>query len=177
MERRSFNRAHCSIARSLDVLGDWWTPLIIRECLYGVNRFDEMQRWLGIGRNILARRLALLVGQGLLEKHAYQNRPPRFEYRLTDKGFDAARLLLAMMDFGETWYFGGGKEPVWLLDRETGRRVRPLLVDAATGEKIDVRRLYAAPGPGFPSAERVRRERFAEHFQREAATGRRRATD
>jgi DNA-binding HxlR family transcriptional regulator len=177
MERRSFNRTHCSIARSLDVLGDWWTPLIIRECLYGVNHFDEMQRWLGIGRNILARRLALLVGQGLLEKHLYQRRPPRFEYRLTDKGFDAARLLLAMMHFGETWYFGPGKEPVWLLDRETGRRVRPVIVDAETGVTIDVRRLYAAPGPGFPQPEHVRRERFQEHFLRQTAAGRPRATD
>jgi DNA-binding HxlR family transcriptional regulator len=168
MERTSFGNAPCSIARSLDVLGDWWTPLIIRECLYGVHRFDEMQRWLGIGRNILTRRLVLLVEQGLLEKRKYQDRPARFEYHLTDKGYDAARLLVAMMPFGEAWYFGRGREPIRLFSRDTGQRVRPALVDAETGEPIDVRRLYAGPGPSFPRAGKVRQERFAEYYGRRA---------
>jgi DNA-binding HxlR family transcriptional regulator len=167
MERTSFRGAPCSIARSLDVLGDWWTPLILRECLYGVHRFGELQRWLGIGRNILTQRLALLVGQGLLEKRQYQERPERFEYHLTEKGYDACRLLVAMMPFGEAWYFGRGEEPIRLFDRETGRRVRPVLVDAETGEPIDVRRLYAGPGPSFPRSGDLRRERFAEYYQRQ----------
>ena len=82
MQRRSFSDVPCSIARSLDVFGDWWNPLIVRECLYGVRKFDELQSWLGIGRNILARRLETLVGAGVLEKRAYESRPPRFEYHL-----------------------------------------------------------------------------------------------
>jgi DNA-binding HxlR family transcriptional regulator len=172
MERTSFRRAPCSIARSLDVLGDWWTPLLVRECLYGVRRFDEMQRWLGIGRNILTRRLALLVDRGLVEKRRYQDRPPRFEYHLTAKGYDAALLLVAMMPFGEEWYFGRGNEPVRLFDRETGRRVRPVLIDAATGQAIDARRLYAGPGPAFPKVEGVRRERFREYYLRRGRSSR-----
>jgi DNA-binding HxlR family transcriptional regulator len=167
MERKTFSRAPCSIARSLDVLGDWWTPLIIRECLYGVHRFGELQRWLGIGRNILTRRLGLLVDQGLIEKRKYQDRPARFEYHLTAKGYDAARLLVAMMTFGEAWYFGRGSEPIWLFDRDTGRRVQPALVDAETQEPIDVRRLYAGPGPSFPRSEGVRQARFPEFYKRQ----------
>jgi DNA-binding HxlR family transcriptional regulator len=168
MERTSFGNAPCAIARSLDVLGDWWTPLIVRECLYGVHRFGELQRWLGIGRNILTRRLALLVEQGLLEKRRYQDRPARFEYHLTDKGFDAAKVLVALMAFGEAWSFGREKEPIRLFDRETDQRVRPMLVDGETGDPIDVRRLYPGPGPSFPRAGGVRKERFAEYYQRHA---------
>jgi DNA-binding HxlR family transcriptional regulator len=170
MERTSFATAPCSIARSLDVLGDWWNPLILRECLYGVRRFDELQRWLGVGRNILTGRLALLVKHGLLEKRCYTERPPRFEYHLTDKGHDAARLLVAMMAFGEAWYFDRGQEPIRLFDRTTGRRVRAALVDAGTGAPLDPRALYAGPGPSFPPNEAVRRERFAEYYRRKQGT-------
>jgi DNA-binding HxlR family transcriptional regulator len=114
MKRKTFEESPCSIARSLNVLGDWWTPPILRECLYGIHRFDEIQRWLGIGRNILARRLAKLDEQGVLERRHYQERPARYEYHLTDKGYDAARLLLAMMPFGESWFFDKGREPIIL---------------------------------------------------------------
>lgn len=167
MERKSFAQAPCSIARSLDVMGDWWTPLLIRECLYGVHRFDELQEWLGIGRNILARRLELLVEGGVLEKRRYQDHPERFEYHLTEKGYDAAGVLVAMMSFGERWYFERGREPIALYDRRTGARVRPSLVDAETGEPLDVRNLYAAPGPGFPKlSQAALAARFKEHAAR-----------
>jgi len=166
VERTTFAEAPCSIARSLDVLGDWWTPLILRECLYGVTRFDDLQRWLGIGRNILTRRLALLVTHGLLERRRYQTRPPRFDYVLTDKGYDAATILLAMMPFGERWSFPEGREPIQLFDRESGQRVRPVVVDRETGRPLDPRALIAGPGPGFPASKAVRRERFAEFYAR-----------
>ena len=166
MERTRFQTAPCSIARSLDVLGDWWSPLIIRECLYGVHRFEGLQRWLGIGRNILTRRLALLVEEGILERRKYQDNPERFEYRLTDKGYDAAIVLMAVMPFGEKWYFDVKKEPIRLYSRRSGKRVRPVVVDAGTGEPIDARDLYAGPGPSFPDEDGVREERFTEYFAR-----------
>lgn len=169
MERKGFGDAPCPIARSVDVLGDWWAPLIIRECLYGVHRFDELQRCLGIGRNILTRRLARLVEQGVLERRAYQDRPPRHDYHLTDKGYDAATLILAMMPFGERWFFGPEGEPIRVYHRETGRRVRPVVVDAETGEPIDPRQLYAGPGPSFPRSKAVRRKRFVEYYERHLA--------
>lgn len=164
MERKRFQGAPCSIARSLDVVGDWWGPLIIRECLYGTHRFDQIQRWLGIGRNMLTRRLELLVEQGVLERRQYQDRPPRFEYHLTDKGYDAAKLLLAMMPFGETWLFADEGDPIHLYDRSSHRRVRPSLVDEETGEPIDPRELYAGPGPSFPADEEIRRQRFPDFY-------------
>lgn len=147
-------------------MGDWWNPLILRECHYGVHRFDALLRWLGIGRNILTRRLALLVEHGLIDKRQYQERPPRFEYHLTDKGYDAMLPLLAMMPFSERWLFPPGQEPIRLYDRQTGRRVRPVLVDRETGEPIDARQVYAGPGPSFPRPKKIRQARFVEHFAR-----------
>ncbi|MEM6994032.1 MAG: helix-turn-helix domain-containing protein [Myxococcota bacterium] len=167
MERKQFSGVPCSIARSLDVLGDWWTPMILRECLYGIHRFGEFERWLGIGRNILTRRLATLVEAGALEKRLYETRPERYEYHLTDKGYDAAVVLLAIMPFGERWYFQPDREPIRLYERDTGRRVRPVLVDEETGERIDPRTLYPGPGPAFPRSQKVRRERFPEYFERD----------
>ncbi|MEM9487755.1 MAG: helix-turn-helix domain-containing protein [Myxococcota bacterium] len=166
MERKHFDDAPCPIARALAVFGDWWTPLIIRECLYGVHRFDELQSWLGISRNILTRRLDTLLTQGILERRQYQEKPVRHEYHLTDKGYDAANLLIAMMPLGDAWYFAKGREPIRLYSRKTDRRVRPVLVDADTGEPIDARELYAGPGPSFPKSPAIRRKRFAEYFAR-----------
>lgn len=166
MERRRFGDAPCSIARSLDVLGDHWAPLVIRECLYGLHRFDELQANLGVARNMLSRRLAELVEQGVLEKRQYQDKPPRYEYHLSAMGYDAAKVLLAMMPFGERWSFTKGHEPIRLYDRRTGKRVRPKLVDAETGEELDPRRLYAGPGPGFPNVPEIRARRFREFFER-----------
>jgi DNA-binding HxlR family transcriptional regulator len=166
MERKSFSDAPCSIARSLDVLGDWWNPLIIRECLYGVRRFDDLHRWLGIGRNILTRRLEGLLEAGVLEKRAYSTKPLRYEYVLTPKGYDAATVLVAMMTFGEHWAFEPGREPIQLFHRKTGRRVRAVVVDEASGKPIDPRDLYAGPGPSFPAGKGLRRERFSEYYER-----------
>lgn len=170
VERKRFGSSPCSIARSLDVLGDWWNPLILRECLYGVHRFDGFQKALGIGRNILARRLKLLVEEGVLEKRPYQQRPKRHEYHLTEKGWDAAKMLLALMPFGERWYFGE-EVPIRLYDRRTDRPVRPTLVDAETGEPLDPREVYAGPGPAFPRSEEVRRMRFEEYYARREGEG------
>ena len=171
MERKRFESAPCSIARSLDVLGDHWTPLILRECLYGVHRFDAIQRWLGIGRNILTRRLHSLEEQGVVERRQYEERPPRYEYHLTEMGYDAAKLLLVMMPFGEAWMFRPGREPIELFDRATGDRVHPVVVDRDTGRPLDPRDLYAGPGPSFPKSERVRRERFREFYERRDEVG------
>lgn len=169
MKRKSFEGSPCSIARSLDVLGDWWNPLILRECLYGIHRFEELQRWLGVGRNILTRRLKQLVDEGFLEKRLYQETPKRYEYLLTHKGYDATKVLMALMEFGEKWQFDEHGEPIRLYDRATDNRVHTLVVDSETGDPIDTRNLYPGPGPGFPYGEEVQRERFAEYFSRRSA--------
>lgn len=164
MQRTQFQRSPCPIARSLDVLGDWWTPLIIRECLYGVHRFADLQRWLGIGRNTLTRRLNQLVEQGILERRPYQTRPMRYDYVLTEKGYDAATVLVAVMPFGERWFFEGERAPIELFDRASGKRVHPVVVDAETGEPIDPRGVVAGPGPTFPGDEAARRRRFTGYY-------------
>ena len=141
MRRTRFDHAPCPIARTTDLIGDWWTPILLRNALFGQKRFDEFQRSLGVPRAILARRLARLVDEGLLTKRLYQERPPRYEYRLTEKGRAFFDVLAAMWRWGEDWLWPEGTPPVRLTDRETGRPVKPVVVDEATGQRIDARRL------------------------------------
>jgi DNA-binding HxlR family transcriptional regulator len=137
------------VARTVDLLGDWWTPLVLREAFYGARRFDDFLR-LGIGRNVLTERLSRLVDEEIFEKVAYQERPLRHEYRLTDRGRALFDVLAAMIRWGDDWLAGEAGRPIELVDRRTGELVRPLVIDEATGERIDPRHLEVRPGPGFP---------------------------
>ena len=105
MPRTAFAQMDCPIARTADVIGDWWTPLILRDVHVGLTRFDAIQADLGISRKVLTQRLAGLVEHGVLERVPYQSRPERFDYRLTEKGRDLADVLLAMKAWGERWTF------------------------------------------------------------------------
>src|SRR3954470_9045942 len=98
---RTYDDQHCSIARALEVLGDRWTLLVIRDAFMGVRRFDDFQRDLGVARNVLTDRLTRLVEDGILEKRRYQERPERFEYRLTEKGLDLWPVLVSLMKWGD----------------------------------------------------------------------------
>ena len=91
MQRTSFEEMTCSIARTLTIVGEWWTPLIIRDIYGGITRFDALQRNLGISRKVLAQRLATLVEHGVIQRTAYQDRPRRYDYGLTEKGADLGR--------------------------------------------------------------------------------------
>lgn len=108
MQRKRFDDSSCPVARSLERVGEWWTILILRDAFFGLTRFDEFQKSLGIAPNMLARRLATLVEQGLLEKHQYQQKPPRFEYRLTARGRDFRPVLLALAEWGDKHFSQGG---------------------------------------------------------------------
>lgn len=145
MRRTRFDRAPCPIARTTDLVGDWWTPVLLRNACLGVRRFEDFQRTLGVPRAILAKRLERLVAEGLLAKQPYQERPTRHEYRLTEKGRAFFDVLAAMWRWGEDWLWPEGEPPVELVDRETGRRIRPTVVDEETGERIELRRLRAVP--------------------------------
>jgi DNA-binding HxlR family transcriptional regulator len=109
----------CSIARTLEVIGDRWTMLILRDAFRGVRRFDAFQRDLGIARNLLTDRLTKLVEHGVLEKQLYQDHPPRYEYRLTRKGIDLSPALVAPMRWGDKW-LADGEPPVSLLHDRCG---------------------------------------------------------
>ena len=144
MRRTRFDDWPCPIARVTDLVGDWWTPLVLRQSFYGTRRFDDFVATLGIPRPVLVKRLTRLVDEGLLEKRQYEERPPRWEYRLTEKGRAFWDVLAAMWSWGMEWQWSDD-DPAWMLvDRETGAEVRPTVVDAATGEPFDVRRLRVA---------------------------------
>lgn len=107
--RTSPSDASCAIAQALDVVGDWWTLLIVRDTARGVHRFDALQRELGLSRKVLTERLRLLVDAGVLSRVPYQDRPPRHEYRLTPRGRALLPVLIALQDWGDTWVFGDGE--------------------------------------------------------------------
>src|SRR5215207_9325163 len=100
MRRTRFDDWDCSIARSVDILGDWWTPMVIRSALLGARRFEQFQEGLGIPRNVLTERLGRLVDEGILEKRLYQDRPARYEYRLTEKGIGLYPVIVTIMEWG-----------------------------------------------------------------------------
>ena len=140
MRRTSFQDAICPIARTTDLMGDWWTPIVMREAFLGRRRFDEFQKALSVSRGVLTARLTRLVEEGLLEKQAYQERPPRFEYTLTEKGRAFYSVLAAMWRFGEDWLWEEGAAPmIELSDRESGESVVPCVVNERTGVPIDVK--------------------------------------
>jgi DNA-binding HxlR family transcriptional regulator len=142
VRRTRFDDWPCPIARTTDLIGDWWTPLVMREAFTGRRRFDEFQEALGIPRAVLTARLERLVAEEMLEKRRYEEHPVRYEYRLTPKGVAFYDVLAAMWRWGDDWLWPDGVEPpLMLVDRDTGDEIRPAVVDEATGERIDVRRI------------------------------------
>lgn len=166
MKRTSFAAWPCSIARTVDLIGDWWTPLVLREAYFGVTRFEDLQRHLGIGRNVLAARLQRLVGEGMLAKHQYQERPARHEYRLTEKGRDFFPVLATMADWGDRWLDGGRGAPSAFRHRTCGKLTRATVRCAECGEPLTLETVRAELGPGFPAKLRDHpavRARFGAH--------------
>jgi DNA-binding HxlR family transcriptional regulator len=124
MKRTGLGDQPCSIARTLDVAGEWWSPLILRDVAYGVRRFGEIQADLGISANVLADRLEGLVQEGLLETRPYQQRPERHEYVLSEKGADLVPALLALMQWGDKWKWPAGRGPVEVSHEDCGHEVK-----------------------------------------------------
>ena len=155
MQRKSFGNMKCPIARSLDRVGEWWSILILRDAFYGLRRFDEFQKSLGVAPNILTRRLNALVESGLLERRRYSDHPPRDEYVLTKRGRDFHPILLALSAWG-TRHFAPEGAAVQLFNRRTGALVEPMLVDSTTGEPIAGPDFSLIPGPGADDGVRQR---------------------
>jgi DNA-binding HxlR family transcriptional regulator len=156
MKRTPFATWPCSIARTVDLVGDWWTPLVLREAYYGARRFEEMQRTLRIGRNVLTQRLRRLVEEGLLDRVPYQVRPTRYEYVLTDKGRDFFPVLAAMTAWGDRWMSGEEGPPVVLRHLTCGEDTHAEVVCARCGEPLTLRNVTASVGPGYPARLRER---------------------
>lgn len=149
MPRTSFDDMRCSIARTLNVIGGWWTPLVLRDLAIGVTRFDAIQRDLGISRKVLSQRLAALVEHGIVEQVAYQEHPPRHDYVLTEKGADLAMVLLAMQAWGDRWVFGRADAPVILRHETCGNATEVLLACTECGEELRPDNVTLLPGPGL----------------------------
>jgi DNA-binding HxlR family transcriptional regulator len=146
----------CPIARSLDRVGDEWSVLILRDALYGLTRFDEFQKSLGIAPNILTRRLNTLVETGMLERTRYSEHPPRYEYRLTEAGRDFRTVVLAMLAWGNRHFAHEGLATI-IVDAKTGEIADPILVDRKSGRPLI--------GPDFkvvagPAADERMRKRY-----------------
>jgi DNA-binding HxlR family transcriptional regulator len=124
MKRTALSAQPCSIARTLDVAGEWWTPLILRDVAYGVRRFGEIQEDLGISANVLSDRLETLVAEQILRRSVYQQRPERHEYVLTEKGIELIPVLLALMQWGDRWVWENGQGPVQVQHGLCGHDVR-----------------------------------------------------
>ena len=159
MLKNTYDTQICSVARALEVVGERWTMLILREAFLGVRRFDEIQEDLGIARNILAARLAKLVDDGVLEKVRPEGRG-HAQYRLTDKGLDLWPVLHSLMTWGDRHDVAPGGPPMLLRHRGCGGAVDAHRSCAACGERLGARDVLAEPGPGAPADHPLTR-RFA----------------
>jgi DNA-binding HxlR family transcriptional regulator len=147
VRRKSFEGVRCSVAQALEIVGEWWTLLIVRDLLFGVTRFDPLQARLGIARNVLADRLAGLVEAGVVEKVPYQRHPERFEYRLTPKGVDLWTVVTALREWGDRWAAPEGP-PVEMVHRPCGHATHVVPTCASCGEVLEARELQPVRGPG-----------------------------
>ena len=143
----------CSVARTLEVVGERWTLLILRDAFSGVRRFDDFQRNLGIARNVLNTRLQRLVEAGLLERRRYQERPERYEYRLTERGKDLWPTLVALMQWGDRHAAGADGPPTVVRHRGCGGVMTDRRICADCGAELGLRDVVAEPGPGSVVAE------------------------
>jgi DNA-binding HxlR family transcriptional regulator len=146
--RRTYDNQVCSIARTLEVVGERWSLLIIRDIALGKRRFDDLQRSLGVARNVLSDRLGRLVESEILERVRYQDRPERHEYRLTDKGRELHVAVLALMHWGDRHLAPHG--PPRLAEHTgCGGAVVERLVCSECGAEVPPAEVQVRPGPGL----------------------------
>jgi DNA-binding HxlR family transcriptional regulator len=142
----------CSVSRALSVVGDRWTLLILRDIFFGARRFDELQRQSGISRHRLSDRLGKLVDEEVLVRVRYQQRPDRFEYRLTRKGADLYPVMLALTRWGDAWADDGHGRPVEYVHRDCGKATRPELCCSECQQPLTPGNVAARIGPGLAAA-------------------------
>ncbi len=145
---------NCSIAQCLEVVGEWWTMLIIRDVFLGFTRFEDMCERLGISRSVLNQRLNHLVEAGVLTRVAYSDHPPRYDYRLTDKGRDLWPVLTTMRQWGDKWAAPDGPS-VEIVHKGCDHVATAELVCSECGERVGARDFRAIAGPGATEATRA----------------------
>ncbi len=164
MRRTSFADMNCSIARTLELLGDWWTFLIVREAFFGSRKFGEFERVLGIAPNVLTQRLAKLVDGGILVVEATSASGKALAYRLSPKGRDLFPVLLAMLQWGDKHASASKGPPVRIVARSTGQDIAPMVLRSASGEDLDVSQVMPVAGPGAGQSVRQRMSEIAALF-------------
>jgi DNA-binding HxlR family transcriptional regulator len=149
---RTYDNQVCSVARALEVLGDRWTLLVLRDAFRRVRRFEDFQRSLGVARNVLTDRLTRLVDEGILQRVPYQERPVRFEYRLTDKGRELWPVMMTLMHWGDRHYAEPEGRPMIVRHRDCGGEVNGHLCCSKCGAELGPWDCEATPGPGAAEA-------------------------
>jgi DNA-binding HxlR family transcriptional regulator len=143
---------NCSIARALEIVGERWSILVLRDVFLGVRRFDALQRDLGVARNVLSARLERLVAEGILEKALYQERPPRHEYRLTEKGLDLWPIVVELLRWGDRHAAPPDGPPVLLRHRDCGGLLGERRICERCGQPLSVQNVRVERGPGAAAA-------------------------
>jgi DNA-binding HxlR family transcriptional regulator len=148
--RRTYDNQACSVARALELIGDRWTLLVIRDAFQGKRRFDDFQRSLGVARNVLTDRLNRLVEAGILRRERYQQRPERYEYRLTRKGVELWPILIGAMKWGDRHL--SEAPPMLILHKDCGGDITERLHCGRCGAELEPTDVYLEPGPGAERA-------------------------
>lgn len=152
MRQTNFAEMHCSLARTLQVIGDWWSPLIIRDLYLGLDRFDQLVTDLGISRNLLTDRLTTLMTGGVVARQRYQDNPTRYRYRLTDAGVDLVPALLALTAWGDRWVAPDAGPPMRFRHNPCGHRSTPTVTCSVCQQPITGHDIAVTPGPGGRTA-------------------------
>ena len=156
MKHSAFASQICSVARTLEIVGEWWTLLIVREAFFGARRFGEFEANLGISKNVLSDRLGSLVKAGIFDHRVVPGRGNPGVYRLTEKGRDLFPTIVAMMQWGDRWAYGATRAPVRVVEKATGEAIAPLRVTSASGRPLGLSDVAIAPGPGATDMVRLR---------------------
>lgn len=156
MRLKSFAEMRCPIARALDVLGDRWTLLLVRELSLGISRYEDFRSGIAIPDATLAGRLKNLTSNGIVERVRYQEKPPRYEYKLTSKGADLWKVSLALREWGDAWATGLDAPTLEPVDARTGRSLRLALIDPDTDMRVPEEHVLLRAGPHADEALRNR---------------------
>jgi DNA-binding HxlR family transcriptional regulator len=149
MDVKDFPRDSCAVGAALEDLGDRWTMLVLREAFFGVRRFEQLRKNTGAAKNILADRLSRLVDAGILYRQRYSERPPRDEYRLTEKGVDLWPVMIALSQWGGKWGDLELGPAIALRHRGCGAVMEPRMACPECGEPLDARGVHVEPGPAM----------------------------
>lgn len=152
MRNTSFAGFHCSLAQSLEVMGDWWSPLILRDLYLGLDRFDQLVIDLGISRNLLTNRLETMLDAGLIARTPYQDNPMRYRYTLSEAGRELLPILMALTAWGDRWVTPEGGPPIQFTHTTCGHRTTPTVACSECGEPLDTSHVMPTPGPGGRTA-------------------------